>query len=772
LSSRPPVEVLTTRLLALGPTAWSLLFAGVALLVAFLYLVARLRENRRARAALDEAVRQDLHLPASLHPLIDPDVCIGSGSCIQACPEGRILGLVDGVATLVNASSCIGHGRCAAECPVSAIKLVFGSAERGVDLPEIDGSFETSRPGVYIVGELGGMGLIKNALTQGLQVSARLRDALGASPRRDHQNDRDLAGDVAVDVAIVGAGPAGIAAAVGARAAGLSYVVLEQDTLGGAIAHYPRQKVVMTETVNLPFHGPFGRPWMAKEDLLAELTRVIAAADIEVHERAKVLSVAGHRDDFLLTSTRGVLRARRVVLAIGRRGTPLPLGVPGDDLPKVTYRLVDPGQYQGKRVLVVGGSDSALEAAAVLASETTADVGIVYRGAHFARGRAVNRQKIETLRASGRLRAFMSSEIAAVEPAVVKIVKKRANERGDADGTLESVPNDFVIGCLGGELPAKFLESVGVGIRRHRGDLPMNNPALSGRGRDPGRERLAATTLAFVGVAILLFLAVAGGRYYLLPGALRYRSPQHALLRSSGLWGHGVGILATLVMLLNFVYPVRKRARWLKRKGSIAPWLRFHVFVGLLTPAAILFHSAFRWGNPLATATYVSLVVVVVTGLIGRFIYGFFRVDAEDAKLAAELRARLDPVLAAIGSLPGLGPLPSAALAHLVALVEATAELPASVMRVFLRMPGDTWRLRRAIHQLEPGFVDRRAYPPFRAQLLRLRRLDVKLHFHRGLKRLMNAWRVLHVALAVLLVGLIGAHIWISLRVGFKWIWS
>ena len=291
MTPRFAVEAFTTRLLALGPRAWSFLFVGVAVLVAFIYLVARSREHRRARATLDEAVRAELHLPQSLHPVIDPDVCIGSGSCIQACPEGQILGLINGVATLVNASSCIGHGRCAAECPVSAIKLVFGSAERGVDLPEIDGSFETSRRGVYIVGELGGMGLIKNALTQGLQVAARVRAALGPSGRRGHGQGQ--ANDEIVDVAIVGAGPAGIAAAVGARAAGLSYALLEQDTVGGAIAHYPRQKVVMTEAVNLPFHGTFGRPFMAKEDLLVALEQVIANAGIEIHERAKVMSIDG-----------------------------------------------------------------------------------------------------------------------------------------------------------------------------------------------------------------------------------------------------------------------------------------------------------------------------------------------------------------------------------------------------------------------------------------------------------------------------------------------
>jgi thioredoxin reductase/NAD-dependent dihydropyrimidine dehydrogenase PreA subunit len=752
VSPESALSAFATRLFSLAANEWFRLLVGLGLGVAALVFAARRLQSRRARGVLAEAVRQELHVPGSLHPVIDPDVCIGSGSCIQACPEGRILGLINGVATLINASSCIGHGRCASECPVDAIKLVFGTAERGVDLPEVDGSFESSRPGVYIVGELGGMGLIKNALTQGLQVAARLREALG-SARRPQDAD-------AVDVAIVGAGPAGIATAVGARAAGLSYVVLEQETVGGAIAHYPRQKIAMTETVKLPFYGPFGRPFMSKEELLESLEKVMAAAGVEVQDRARVLSVDGRPGDFVITSSRGVVRARRVVLAIGRRGTPRTLGVPGEDLPKVTTRLIDPDQYQGRRVLVVGGGDSALEAAATLAGETTAEVTLAHRGPQFGRGRALNKQKVEALRAAGRLRVHLATEVTAVEPDAVHLA---------SGGVATTLRNDFVITCLGGELPSDFLKASRVGIRRHRGDQAMPNPALAMRPRREGH--LGAWLLALAGVAILAFLAVAGGSYYLLPDALRYKSPQHALLKASGMWGHGVGIMATAVMLLNFVYPVRKRARWLKRRGPIAPWLRFHVFVGLMTPPAILFHSAFRWGNPLATATYVSLVVVVATGLVGRFIYGFFRIDAEDTKRAARLREWARPIIRALRAVPGLDGEGLAAVDRLETFVEGRSE-PAGAVPDLAGLRRRRRGVRRALRRLEPWFIDRRRFPAFRAGLMRLARLDLKLEFHGGFKRLMHTWRVLHVALSVVLVGLIGAHIWLSLHIGFKWIWS
>ncbi|MES1165176.1 MAG: NAD(P)-binding domain-containing protein, partial [Verrucomicrobiota bacterium] len=508
--------------------------AGVALaltvVVLALYLVRRWREDRRARKKLAEAVALQLNVPTSLHPVIDPDICIGSGSCISACPEGKILGLVGGVATLLNASKCIGHGKCAAECPVHAIKLVFGSAERGVELPEVDEFFETSRPGVHIVGELAGMGLIKNALIQGLQVAARLGETI----------ERVTSG-ATVDVVIVGAGPAGIAAAVGCRAANLRYALLEQDTVGGTVAHYPRQKLVMTETVDLPYYGKFGRSLIRKEDLVGSFQQVIAKAGVKVHERTKLTALEGTKDDFIVTTDKGVLRARRVVLAIGRRGTPRKMGVPGEELDKVAYRLVDPRQYAGKQVLVVGGGDSALEAAIQLADETNAQVGISYRRPEFARCRPLNKQKIDAHIKSGRVKAFMSTDIVSIT----------SREVGLKNGHVTPLPNDFVIACLGGELPNEFLKSIGISVRKHHGDKAMANPALSRKARARRGGRVAAALFFLLGAAVVVGLTAVGINYYLLPRELRYKAPNHALLKPSGTWGHGVGILATLFMLLN-----------------------------------------------------------------------------------------------------------------------------------------------------------------------------------------------------------------------------
>lgn len=722
-----------------------------------LYLVRRRLEDRRAKKKLALAVKLELNVPQSLHPVIDPDVCIGSGSCISACPEGKILGLVGGVATLVNAHKCIGHGKCASECPVGAIKLVFGSEERGVELPEVDEHFETSRPGIHIVGELAGMGLIKNALTQGLQVAARLKNTVKASA---------TAGGV--DIMIVGAGPAGIATAVGCRAAGLSYALIEQDTVGGTVAHYPRHKLVMTETVDLPFYGKFGRKLIHKEDLVSSFEQVMTKAGVKVHEKTRLTGIEGDKDNFVVTTDRGILGAKRVVIAIGRRGTPRKMGVPGEDLNNVSYRLIDPRQYVGKRVLVVGGGDSALEAAIQLADETNAKVSISYRRPEFGRCRPLNRQKLDAHLHSGRIEAFMSTDIVSVEREAVTL-------KNGKNGMPRRIPNDFVIACLGGELPNEFLKSIGISIRKHHGDKAMANPSLAGQEKAASSRGGQAARIAFalVGLLVIAGLAAVGWKYYLLPRGLRYKAPDHAFLKPSGLWGHGVGVLATLFMLLNFVYPVRKRLRWFKGRGSIAPWLRFHVFVGIMSPLVILFHTAFQWGNQLATTTYVSVVVVVVTGLVGRYFYGWIRIDPDDSSEARRLGQRLTAMIG------GLSPewrhyaeTQDRPLHHILALAANGPAFPRSLPALFVHMPFESVLVWRGLRHSRRLFLDRNAHRGFCSEVQVYRRLRTKFQFHRHFKRLMSAWRVLHVVLAILLVGLIGLHVWVSVRVGFRWLWS
>jgi hypothetical protein len=284
---------------------------------------------------------------------------------------------------------------------------------------------------------------------------------------------------------------------------------------------------------------------------------------------------------------------------------------------------------------------------------------------------------------------------------------------------------------------------------------------------------VASTLFTLVGVAVVAGLVAVGWKYYLLPRGLRYKSPDHAFLKPSGLWGHGVGVLATMFMLLNFVYPLRKRLSAFKGKGSIAPWLRFHVFVGIMSPLIILFHTAFQWGNQLATSTYVSVVVVVATGLVGRYFYGWVRVDPTDASEADRIGQKLSTLAGQIP--PGwrqYAETQDPPLRHVFALAANGPEFPRSLPGLFLRMPGEALFVRRGLRSSRRLFLEKVAYRGFCQSVHELRRLRAKFVFHRHFKRFMSVWRSLHVVLAVVLLGLIAMHVWVSLRVGFRWLWS
>jgi thioredoxin reductase/Pyruvate/2-oxoacid:ferredoxin oxidoreductase delta subunit len=325
------------------------------LLATALYVRAARRREGESVSVLERSLRESLAEPASLHPVIDPSKCIGCGSCVEACPEKEVLGLVDGRAQLIGPSHCIGHGACRTACPSSAITLVFGTETRGVDIPLVSASFETNVPGIFIAGELGGMGLIRNAFEQGRQAVEAIRrlDGIGSSQP--------------LDVVIVGAGPAGFSASLAAKQAGLRFVTLEQDSLGGTVAHYPRGKIVMTVPGRLPLIGKVPFTETSKEKLIEFLQAAERDAGIAIRYRERVESVERNNDGFVVKTHRDSYRSRAVLLAIGRRGTPRRLGVEGEDLPKVTYRLIDPEQYRNRKVLVVGGGDSAIEAAVAVA---------------------------------------------------------------------------------------------------------------------------------------------------------------------------------------------------------------------------------------------------------------------------------------------------------------------------------------------------------------------------------------------------------------------
>ena len=411
-----------------------------------IYVLRRRHLESRHRRDLEAAVESGITEPMSLHPVVDPLVCIGSGSCAEVCPE-QALGVIDGKAQLTNPAACIGHGACAAACPVSAITLVYGSERRGVDIPLVKPDFETNVPGIFIAGELGGMGLIRKASEQGRQAMV----SIAKRPRTA----------APLDVVIVGAGPAGIAAGLGAIEHKLRYRLIEQEAdLGGAIYHYPRQKIAMTSPVDLPVIGRVKFEEISKETLLAFWQDIVRRAGLEIEFGARMQRVAPDGDGYLVETSKGTHRCGALLLAIGRRGTPRKLGVPGEELPKVVYRLIEAEQYRGQRVLVVGGGDSAIEAALACAGERATRVTLAYRGAAFGRIKAKNRERLDAARAASCVDVRFNTEVLRILPDRVAL-----SEAG-ASGTLD---NDIVIVQAGGELPIGLLRDLGVTVETKYG---------------------------------------------------------------------------------------------------------------------------------------------------------------------------------------------------------------------------------------------------------------------------------------------------------------
>lgn len=415
------------------------------------YLGRRRRFENFSSQVMRDQLASGAAEPVSLHPVIDPVKCIGCGSCVKACPEQpehAVLGLVGGKARLIGPADCIGHGACRTACPVDAITLVLGTETRGVDIPLLTPDFETNVPGMFVAGELGGMGLIRNALEQGRQAVESI-----------HRKRERGAG--VEDLVIIGAGPAGFAASLTAKSRGMRFVTLEQESLGGCVFQYPRGKLVMTQPALLPLVGKVRFTQTSKEELL-EFWRSIerkAGLSIRYRERVDAIERDG-KDGFVVRSSRGEIRTRSVLLAIGRRGTPRKLDVPGEDRPKVVYRLLDPEQYSGQNVLIVGGGDSAIEAAIAVSEVDGARVTLSHRGAAFDRAKAKNRERLQLAAQSGQLRVLLNSNVQRIEDRFVALVQAQQAVK---------LENESVIVSAGGTLPTDFLRKIGVTIETRYG---------------------------------------------------------------------------------------------------------------------------------------------------------------------------------------------------------------------------------------------------------------------------------------------------------------
>lgn len=423
--------------------------------VVAIYLRKKSKESKIVEEKIRKATEAGLNEPVSLHPYIDVNSCIQTGACIAACPEHDILGIRNGKATIINASHCIGHGACFHACPTGAISLRIGTAKRGVELPHVSQNFETNVHGIFIAGELGGMGLIKNAVEQGRQAV----ENLVKSVNKDHRADYDLI--------IIGAGPAGISGSLTAKKNGLKFLLLDQDTLGGTVFTFPRKKIVMTSPMDLPLFGKVKLYETTKSELLDLWQTVLSKNNITVKENSKVESIIPEGDIFKVITMRGEeLTAHRILLAIGRRGTPRKLNIPGEIKEKVAYRLLEPELISGKDIIVVGGGDSAVESALLLADRN--NVILSYRNEVFNRIKPLNSEALSKAVAKGKLDVRLNTNLILIEDDHIILSTGK-------DGETLKLNNDLVYIFAGGELPTQFLEKAGIKITKKFGETVMKH---------------------------------------------------------------------------------------------------------------------------------------------------------------------------------------------------------------------------------------------------------------------------------------------------------
>jgi dihydropyrimidine dehydrogenase (NAD+) subunit PreT len=744
-----------------------LILVSAAVLLAFVLVWHRHGELRRQHAAVRERASMQGRAAAAapvVLPVIDLARCLGCGTCVRECPEDGVLALVHGQAAVVNAAACVGHARCVSECPAGAVTL--GRADEGTrtDVPVLDDELVAIGPdgapidGLHLVGEITARSLIRSATQQGARVADRLAARLRSAPPNP---------DPALhDVVVVGAGPGGFATALGLRRSGLRFVLLDQeDRLGGAVAKYPRHKLVLTDDVELPLHGRLVRREYGKEELITLWQQLAERHDVPFRGGVTFTGVDRRSDGtFDVHTDHGDLHARAVVLAVGRRGTPRRLGVPGEELPHVTYALYDAASYQNGHHVVVGGGDSAIETALALAGQPGNHVTIVYRNEAFFRLRTKNRERLEQALAAGTLEAQLSSEVRTITADHVEI----AGTGGG--GVAVTLRADHVFVMAGGEPPFALLERCQVSfdpaVRAAFASGPRSSPQQADDDRGPGSGLVLALGAAAAAVLATACFVAWHHDYYFAPAALRAADPQHALLRPDRCLGLWFGIAAAAAVAANLAYLLRRQQLWGMRFGRLTAWMNVHVATGIAAVLLALLHGALAPRPTPGGHAFWGLVALLGTGAIGRWFYAWLprRTNGRERELDV-LRAELEQLRRGRSG----SPFALAARTEVVALTEARQWRSTWFGRL-LALVGVVRDRRRAERRLAGLAATHGASAAeLGAELAVLRsahRTAIAVAHLEDLRALLSSWRWLHRWLALLTVLLLGVHVVVAVLHG------
>ncbi len=733
-----------------------LLLAIAALLRRRAELVVYAQNLSERRAARDRGS----HRARLQHPRIDLSQCIGCGACVRACPEDGVLGLAYGQAVVVHGARCVGHGLCAAACPTAAIALTLGDLRDRTDLPAVDDRLEAvGVPGLFLAGEITGFALVRTAVEHGTQVARQV-----AARRTPPAASAPASGEV-LDLLVVGLGPAGLACLLAAKEQGLACLGVDQASeVGGTVAAYPRRKLVMTQPMHLPLHGRLARLEYTKEELVELWQDLVREHGLPVRTGVVLQRLERGADGvFAVTTDRGTWSARHVCLAVGRRGSPQKLGVPGEDLPKVAYALLDAEGHRERRILVVGGGDSAIEAALALAEQPGNEVTVSYRRSAFARLKARNEERIVAAVAAGRVRVRFSSTVAEIRADAVVLHCEEPGAGGRATvATRLEVPNDEVFVFAGGTPPFPLLQAAGVSF-----DPALRPPEVLRTERGTGLlAALGATLLGLVGLWVV---RLAGADYYDLPIGLRPGSDLHERLRPQGAVGLGAGLAAAALLFVNLCYLVRRLpalGRWLP--GALTGWMSLHVATGLAAALCAVLHSGFRLREGAGAHALLAMLVVVAAGVVGRWFYAFVpRAQNGRQQDLEELHTQVAGIASEWDEHGrGFGGRVRLRVDELV----DRARLGRGFLARALGLLRSQWRLRRemarfAAEGLAEG-IPAREVRHLLALARRSHRLALQLVHFEEVRGLLSTWRWLHRWLALLLTLLVVVHVVDALRYG------